>query len=148
MNKVQLRNRTRQYLNETSGGGIWKDSDINAFMDEAIDRLSHIPHLIDMDYLDGDDDVPAYLPKRYHYLISVYASARCFEQDDSHYKATEKMNEFEVKMEELQNGINDGSIVIRDPDGNVVDIDEELYADYVRDVYHNVGVKDEDVAVM
>jgi len=132
MTLTQLIARVRAYTNEKTTV-IFTEAHVTNFLNEGIDRIQIIPELVGMDYLVLLDDVPALLPARYHYMLSVYATARCFEQDERHYEATNKMNEFETKLEELQGEIANGNVTIVDGDGNAVTATYNV--DYVQDTY-------------
>ena len=84
--------------------------------------------------LDNNNTEPLLIPSYYHHILSVYASARCFSQDERHYQATTLMNEFEVKLEELKSKIESGEIVIKDPETGE-DITTTNTTDYVYDNY-------------
>lgn len=103
-------------------------------INEAVDRFRQIvPELQNMNYLSADLDVPNLLPVDFHHLLYVYAMARCYEIDEQHYQAAKYMNEFETKVQNLVEGIADGTIIITDSDGNVVTPD--IRQDHVVNVY-------------
>lgn len=103
-------------------------------INEAIDRFRQkIPELQGMTYLSADIDVPILLPVDFHHLLYIYAIARCYEIDEQHYQAAKYMNEFETKIQNLIEGISDGTIIITDPNGTTVTPD--IRQDYVVNVY-------------
>lgn len=121
---ARVRSNTRDFSNS-----IFRETDIVDFINEGIDRFKIIPELKSMEYLLTTLQEPALLPPEYHYLLAVYSTARCFGQDERHYQASTFMNEFEVKLEELKTGIDNGTIVITDENGDAVT--SEIEIDYV-----------------
>jgi hypothetical protein len=134
MNRAQMVTRVRNLTRDLTNT-IFRQEDILEFINEAIDRCGQIiPQLSDMVYLESDSDVPTHLPRAYHSLISIYATGRCFGQDERHYQATTFMNEFEQKMDELKVNVENGRVLIKDVNGNVVD--SMLENDFVVDDYY------------
>ena len=117
-------------------GNIFAKNDIIEYINEGIDRVSNIPELEEMEYLVNDEDVPMYLPPRSHHLLSIYASARCFEIDERFYQGVQRMNEFENKLENLESDIAEGKIIIIDEETGD-EVKGNYNVDYVRDVYFN-----------
>ena len=115
------------------------------FLNEGVDRFSTIPELKDITYLVNDEDVVNYLPTNQHYLLAVFASARCFEIDERFFQGTQKMNEFESKLEDLEIAIKGGEVSIVDEAGDVIQGD--ILIDYVSDVYHKKNYVDLDDGV-
>lgn len=133
MNRTQLITRVRAFTRDFSNS-IFREVDIIDFINEGIDRFKEVvPELSDMNHLTENAHFPLYLPKQYHVLLAIYSAARCFGQDERHYQATTFMNEFETKLEELRNKIENGDIVIIDDQGET--ISAFATTDYVRDVY-------------
>lgn len=119
--QIELIKRVRQYTRDFSGM-TFTDDDVLAFINEGIDRIAEImPEFAPMAYLSDINQEPTYLPKQYHHLLSVYSASRCFFQDERHYQHSNLMNEFETKLADVQAKIENGEIVIKDPDGNIVD---------------------------
>ena len=116
MNMPNLISRVRSLTRDFTGS-IFREQDVRDFINEGIHRVRQIvPELDNMyELLNNQEDVPL-MPKQYHHLLSVYATSRCFGQDERHYQATTMMNEFEVKMEEMKSKIEAGEIVIVDPE--------------------------------
>lgn len=108
-------------------------------INEAIDRTKQlVPEVKDMIWLEGNDDVPLYLPDIFHHLLYVYAISRCYEIDEQHYQASKYMNEYESKIQNLIEGIADGSITIKDGTGTAVTIDVKqdfVVNSYFKDPY-------------
>lgn len=101
---------------------IFREQDVYDFINEGIDRVKHqIPELADMKYLVAKQEEVKLLPKQYHHLLAVYATARCFSQDERHYQATTHMNEFETKLDELRTAIESGEVVIKDEEGEKIE---------------------------
>lgn len=133
---ARVRSNTRDFSNS-----IFRETDIVDFINEGIDRFKIIPELKSMVYLLTTLQEPTLLPPEYHYLLAVYSTARCFGQDERHYQASTFMNEFEVKLEELKTGIDNGTIVITDENGDAVT--SEIEIDYVNlTPYWNEGGSD------
>lgn len=134
MNRGDLIKRVRSYTRDLSGS-IFRTIDITDYINESINRFrGRIPQLKPMTTLLADDVSPIYLPEEYQYLLAVYAASRCFAQDERHYQASTLMNEFEVKLEELFNDINEGLVKLVDPTGAVVDT--SVPSEYVKQVYY------------
>lgn len=126
MNRTQLTARS-QVIMRDFGGSTFRTEDIQSFLNEAIERVQQvIPELENMSLLENATDVPTYLPSKWHHLLSIYAAARCQFLDERHYQATQLMNEFEFKLEELLGKIQNGEQVITDPDGNTVTNDNPV----------------------
>lgn len=133
MTRAQLIARVRAYTRDFSNS-IFREVDVIDFINEGIDRFKEVvPELANMNHLSDNVQTPLYLPNQYHILLAVYSAARCFGQDERHYQATTFMNEFETKLEELRNKIENGDIVITDETGKEVVV--TLATDHVRNVY-------------
>lgn len=134
MNRLDLIARVRSLTRDLSNA-IFREIDIISYINEGIERVQQVvPELSQMTPLNSNDDVPSMLPKHYHHLLAVYSASRCFGQDERHYQASTLMNEFEIKLEKLNSDIENGSIVIVDPDTGAP-IDKLNVIDHVRDVY-------------
>lgn len=144
MTLLELINKTKTFIRDKDGN-IFERLDIVDFINEGIDRMSTISELSNIPYLYDDDDEVKLMPLRYHYLLAVYASARCFEIDERFFQGTQKMNEFESKLEELEAAIESGKISIVDEVGDVVQGD--IPVDYVIDIYHTKDYIDSDDGV-
>lgn len=118
-----------------ASASLFTDSDKQDFINEAIDRTRKISELRNMVHLTLSSQEPILLPKQYHHLLSVYAVSRCYTQDEQSSLAQMFMNEFEVKLDELENGIKNGSIIIYDENNFIVVSDDSI--DNVKDVYFN-----------
>ena len=70
------------------------------------------------------------IPEPYQHLLALYSTSRCYSQDEGHYQATNYMNEFEIKLDELKIGIDNGDIKIFNSDGEEV-IGSDCEIDYV-----------------
>jgi len=120
MNRLQLiqrvRSMTRDFTNAT-----FREQDIIEWINEGIERFAQvIPELKDLEPLLSNSKKPILIPPRYRHLLAVYATSRCFGQDERHYQSTTYMNEFEVKLDELKMAVESGDIVIKDEDGNPI----------------------------
>lgn len=135
--------RTRSYLRDFTGT-IFREVDIGNYLNEGIDRVKQvIPELRGMeDIIDGQS--VTLMPDYMQHMLSVYAAARCFAQDENEYKSGVMSNEFEAKLAELKEDIESGKIIIVDEEGNEVVVDEEYTIDYVEDVYYYDSYYDDD----
>jgi hypothetical protein len=117
MIRSQLVTRVRSLTRDFSGT-TFRIEDVQEFLNEGIDRLAQLfPVFENMVYLENDSDEPVLLPKAFHSVLALFATSRLFAQDERAYQATTYMNEFELKMDELRGGIDDGRIVIKDANG-------------------------------
>lgn len=133
MNQTEMIIRVRALTRDLTST-IFREEDIVSFINEGIDRCGQIiPQLSTMTYLAGTSDVPILLPNAYHSLLAIYATGRCFGQDERHYQGSTFMNEFEQKMDELKVNVENSRVVLTNPDGTVVDA--SLGTDSVRDNY-------------
>ena len=140
MNRLDLIKRVRSHTRDLTSA-VFREIDIIDFLNEGIDRVkSIIPELRDMDYLVKNNQSPKYLPSRYHHLLAVYSTSRCFAQDDRHHQAAVLMNEFEFKLNELLVEIESGRVVIVDPDTGLP-VDSAGGPEYVVDAYYNTRRK-------
>ena len=122
---ARVRSLTRDFSNS-----IFREADIIDFINEGIDRIKQsIRELKGMTHLSTNLAIPSLLPDEYHHLLAIYATARCFGQDERHYQASTHMNEFEVKLEELRTAIENGEVIITDENGD--EISSDLPIDYV-----------------
>jgi hypothetical protein len=144
VNRLSLTTRVRSLTRDLSKS-IFRTSDIYDYMNEGVDRLrSYIPELSGMVYFTIDASTPTPLPDSWHHLVAIYATARCFAQDEQHHQASTYMNEFEVKMSELKLMIQNGDVEIVVDDAAVV---PRYSDDYVRNVYFNDNNFDDDDGV-
>lgn len=108
----RVRTITRDFTNS-----IFREQDIIDFINEGINRVKQIiPEMNKLERLISKDETPKMLPEEYHHLLAVYAASRCFGQDERHYQSTSLMNEFEIKLDKLKENIDNGVIIITDPD--------------------------------
>ena len=145
MNLEKLRTMTHTLARDTNGYVFPQDT-VDMFINMAIDVLREYPVFADMKPLELATDVPNYLPPRYHYLIALYASSRCFDMDERFYEGTEKRNEFEQKLDDLIADIEAGNITIYDDEGNEVK-NTYIASDEVIDDYFNIETKDSDYII-
>lgn len=116
MNRLDLIKRVRSLTRDFSNA-IFREPDIIDYLNEGIDRVRQVvPEMDKLNDLQDNGAVPNILPKRYHHLLALYSASRCFGQDERHYQATNFMNEFEQKLDEMKVRIESGEIVITDPD--------------------------------
>lgn len=120
MNRLDLMKRVRSLTRDLSDS-IFREIDLVDYINEGIERCQqYIAELRGMTPLLANTDIPTHLPAFYHHVLAVYATARCFGQDERHYQATTHMNEFETKLDELKIAIQAGEIKIVNPDGTSV----------------------------
>lgn len=129
MNRLQIVQRVRALTRDFTNS-IFRENDIVDFLNEGINRFKQIiPELKELPELLSKSQIPFLIPEQYRHLLAVYAAARCFGQDERHYQASTLMNEFEVKLNELKEKIENGEIQIVDADGQAVEND--IPVDYV-----------------
>jgi len=134
MNRLELVERTKSHLRDF-GLTAFREIDVIRYINEGIERVIQIiPQFEDMVDLEYDTQVPIVLPKAYHHLLSVYASARLFAQDDRFHQSATLMNEFEVKLAGLYEDLISGDVVAYDSDGNEIDFSRK--SDYVKNEYY------------
>lgn len=127
MKRLEITQRVRAYTRDLTNS-IFREDDIIAFTNEGINRFKQtLPQLKSTPKLLAQNQEPYPIPEEYHHLLAVYSAARCFGQDERHYQATNMMNEFEVKLEELRQKVENGDIVIVDPvTGEEIEVDSML----------------------
>jgi hypothetical protein len=133
--------RTRSYVRDSSGS-IFTKEDVVSYINEAIDRIKMIIQLKGTNNLVALTDTPTLIPSEYHYLLAVYSASRCMFQDEQESRSSTLMNEFETKLEELKSKIDNGEIVIKDVNGNIVTV--TINVDYVINEYFDEVVSDVD----
>lgn len=127
--------RVRQNTRDTTGS-LFPQEDVIAFINEGVDRTRRIKKLSKMSYLVNLSDEPDYLPQEYHHLLALYATSRCFTQDENAYSAQTFMQEYEFKTSEMEIAIKSGDIEIIPPDSDLNDAD----MDGVQNVYFSKEV--------
>lgn len=135
MNRLEIIKRVRKNIFDEDSDTFTSETIID-YINEGIDRLKQI--IIDLDemnYLNNDSDIPKFLPTKYHHLIALYSTSRCFSQDERYYQAVNYMNEFEIKSEELKQKIENGEIIIRDEFDDYGDEITNNEVEYVIDNY-------------
>ena len=134
---------TRRHLKDNTQN-IWTDADIKQFVNDAIALIRqavplYFTTLYRVPYM--QDDVESFdinIDEDYEMLIPLFASARCFEQDEQHYRAVQKMNEFETRLNVMVANIMESDeyaeilIALGDNGGGAID--------YVRNVYHETVI--------
>lgn len=134
-----VRRLTRDFSNS-----VFREEDIISFLNNGINRIKQvIPSLVGMKKLSAKTDVVILLPDMYEDLLPIYATSRCFMQDENFYQATTYMNEFEQKLSELLSKIENGEIVIMDANGNAIGTSLEM--DSVTDVYFKKVYSDDEL---
>ena len=118
MTLKEMIDRVRAYTRDTTGS-LFTQEDIVAFVNEAIDRTRRYKKLSKMEYLINLYDEPIYLPEQYHHLLALYATSRCFTQDEQLTQAQQFMNEYEFKTSEMEQLIENGELEITPPDSDL-----------------------------
>ena len=124
--------RVRSYTRDTTGT-LFELTDIENFINEGIDKLKQIKALETMATLTSDEQSVDLLPPQYHYCLAVYSASRCFSQDEQHYLAQTFAEEFNGLYDLIELGIKEGTIVIVDASGNIINNDTSM--DGVTNVY-------------
>ena len=146
MNRNDLVKRVRIITRDLTES-IFRENDIVDFINEGIERFAQvIPEMESIKTLSTATSNVTLIPRAYQHLLAVYAASRCFAQDERHYQATTLMNEFDVKVDELKQKIENGAITIIGEDGLPITASNPI--DYV-DLrpYWNVRSIDEDEGV-
>ena len=145
MQLSDLINMTRLYARDNNSF-MFTDANITIFLNQAIDRLAQYPIFEKMPYLTNDVPDVYYLPRQYHYMLALFASARCYDTDERFYEGTEKRNEFENFLDGLISDIEAGNVVIKDELGNVV-VNPTKCTDTVTDAYFTSSGSDTEEVV-
>lgn len=133
MNRKQLVERTQAHLRDFQLTAF-REIDVIRFINEGIERVQQlIPQFASMESLEYDTAIPACIPPQYHHLLSVYASARLFAQDDRFYQSSTLMNEFELKITGLFQDLVNGDLEAFDKEGKLIDFYGK--PDYVENTY-------------
>lgn len=144
MNHAQLRLKVRSLARDFNNT-IFRQEDITMFLNEGIDRfIQVIPELNNIPYLDADDDLVNIIPREYVHLLASYAVSRLFSQDERHYEATTFMNEYEAKLDEFKQKVENEEITLVDPDTGE-QINKVYDVDYVNDTYFYSNKRNEEV---
>lgn len=134
MKRLDLVRRVRALTRDFSNS-IFREEDVIDFINEGIERFQQvIPQLENLPYLLSNDSEPEMIPARYQHLLAVYATSRCFNQDERHYQASTYMNEFETKLDDMKSKIEAGEVNILDPETGEPILAEHA-PDYVTDTY-------------
>lgn len=132
MNRTKLIKRVRSLTRDITNS-IFTEDDVIDYLNEGVDRIKQVfPELSSMTYLETAESEPQHIPSQYHGLLSLFACARCFTQDERHYQSTQSMNEFETKLDEFKQKVDNGEVVL-------TGITLVLNEDYVVDNYFNVS---------
>lgn len=122
---------TRILLNDTTES-VWTNKQITYYLNEAISIVKKtVPeHFELLTHVQADND-EIYIDEYYKMLLPLFASARCFDQDEQHYRSTQKMNEFEIRRVEMETDI------LNNLDESEEEIAERANKnDYVIDTYY------------
>jgi predicted RNA-binding protein with RPS1 domain len=134
-------NATRRHLKDSTEN-VWTNADIVEFIDEAIGlirktnalyftNLLRITNKLNLTQtITIDDD--------YAILLSIFAASRCFEQDEQHYRASQKRNEFEALKSDMEEKIIESKEY-----GDLLAADDELATETIKDVYGDIDTKND-----
>lgn len=140
MNRLELVGRVRSLTRDLSNA-IFREVDIVDYINEGIDRIKQlVPEYTQMPNLTSNTSEPTMLPAHYHHLLAVYCASRCFAQDERAYQASTLMNEFEQKLDELKQSIEDGRVEVLDPITGLP-VESVYTAGYVLENYFEVRGK-------
>lgn len=135
MNLNDLIKRTRSYVRDDIGA-LFSQEDIANWINEAIDRVKEVIYpLKGMELLRGNSDSPILMPDEWHHLLSIYSASRCSTQDEQEYRGSNFMSEFEAKLAELKQKIDNGDIIIYDTEGNPLPPKPGMDSEMVNNVY-------------
>jgi len=129
MTRAQLISMVRANARDFTNS-IFRETDIILYINEGVDRIRQvIKECKPMIYLATSTQVPIILPEEYHSLLSTFATARCFAQDESLMRSISFMNEFEQKLSELKEDIQSGDVVLLDAEG--IEVESTYEPEYV-----------------
>ena len=143
MTLTELIGMTRVYARDNNSF-MFTDANITMFLNQAIDRLMQYPIFKNMPYLSIEEPNVYFLPKQYHYILALFASARCFDTDERFYEGTEKRNEFEQFLDNMIAEIESGNLIIYGIDGITAIENTANYMDYVTDTYYGTSTTEEE----
>lgn len=130
--------QTRRHLKDTTEN-VWTTTDIKAFVNDAILAIrSTIPEYFTTLVKVANDNDVIYIDENYELLIPLFCAARCFEQDEQHFRATQKMNEFESRRIDMEQQI-------RNSDEYVEKTSATDSNDYVKNIYTTDYDDDEEI---
>ena len=138
---------TRRHLKDTTQN-VWTDDDIKQFINDAITLIRqsvplYFSNLYTTPYdVDGVMSYDINIEEDYALLIPLFCAARCFEQDEQHYRAVQKMNEFEARMASMITIImeSDAYAQILEESGGSVDVVRDVYFNTVSIIDTSVGL--------
>lgn len=131
----------RRVLNDDTTD-VWTDDDIIAYVNESLLLIKNtIPEYFDtlVEVTLATDTI--IIDNVYRSLVTLFASARCLEQDEQDYKAQKQMNEFEARRVEMEDKIYTSVAYQTKLDAAIVA--GTISTDYVKDVYFD-NYSDED----
>ena len=115
MNQIEIIKRSRNMIRDLTSA-LFREQDVQAYINEGIERVGQvIPELTIMPLLTTHLDEVIYMPRHYQHLLAIYTASRLCTQDERHYQAGTFMNEFETKLAQLSDDINNGEVEILDP---------------------------------
>lgn len=134
MNLTSLALRARSLVRDLTSS-LFRELDVFAYINEGIERIIQvIPELHMMNTLNDHLDELYYLPKEWQHIVSIYCASKLCTQDERYYQAGTFMNEFETKLNALKIAFDNGELIIKDPEGNIVDFNKE--PEYVTNRYY------------
>jgi hypothetical protein len=137
--------RTRRYLKDMTTS-VWSDEEIIDFVNEGILIVKRsIPEyfydLVEV-FVKTETIV---LDDEYKFLPCIFAASRCFEQDEQHYRAVQRRNEFESMLGDMKEEIINSykyEEKVAQSDNPYAD---KLEMDYVVDVYFNNNSSEDEI---
>jgi hypothetical protein len=137
--------RTRRYLKDVTTS-VWSDEEIIDFVNEGILIIKRsIPeYFYDLTEIFVKTETIV-LDDEYKFLPCIFAASRCFEQDEQHYRAVQRRNEFESMLgdmkEEIINSYKYEEKVAKSDNPYAT----KLEMDYVVDVYFNNNSSEDEI---
>lgn len=141
MTLIKLIEKTRRPLKDNDGV-IFLKANVVDYINEAVNRFQHYLYFVDEIELVQDSDEPTLIPAPWQHLLALYATSRCFTEDENAYEAARYMNEFEEKLASLIEKIELGEITITDTEGNEITADYE--DEHVQNVYFGAVTSHDD----
>jgi len=127
---------TRRHLKDYTET-VWTDVDIKDFINRGILMIKkQVPEYFTDLLPVYNDSYSIVIDMEYEGLPAIFAASRCFEQDEQHYRATSKRNEFESALLDMETELKNSQKYMDKVSGT-------YESDYVRDVYYDLEEDDE-----
>ena len=140
--------QTRHYLKDQTEN-VWTNVEIVAFIDEAIGLIkksipiwfSTLTRIVNPTVVTSANLAQVIvLDVDYANLLSIFAAARCFEQDEQFYRGVQKMNEFEARKMEMEDDIYSS-----DEYATLLSESTTYTDEHVEDVYSDTVAEDDSI---